>query len=385
MATNATIVASLDTPPPNPGSEPALVTRPYMPPLDAFRPYLEAIWESRWLTNSGPFHQQLETALASYLDVEHVALTSNGTTALLLALQAFGLGGEVITTPFSFVATAHALRLSNLRPVFVDIDPATGNLDPAAIERAISPRTSAIMPVHCFGHPCEVDAIAKVADTYGLKVIYDAAHAFAVRLHGESVLRQGDAAALSFHATKVFNTFEGGAVVTNDPGIKRRIERLRNFGFAGELTVVAAGMNGKMNELQAAFGLLQLDHIDHAIAQRAAISARYREALADVEGISLFATQPGWQLNHSYFPLLVQESYGCDRDSLWQRLQAAGIFARRYFYPLISDTPVYRDLPSARADLPVARRIARQVLCLPLFPDLPRFHVERAIDIIRSG
>ena len=385
MATNATIIAGPQAAQPEPPTEPALVTRPYMPPLEEFQPYLEAIWESRWLTNSGPFHQQLEKALASYLEVEHVALTSNGTTALLLALQAFGLGGEVITTPFSFIATAHALRLSNLRPVFVDIDPVTGNLDPTAIERAISPRTSAILPVHCFGHPCDVAGIADVADTYGLKIVYDAAHAFAVRLNGESILRQGDASALSFHATKVFNTFEGGAIICNDPSIKRRVERLRNFGFAGELTVVAAGMNGKMNEIQAAFGLLQLDHVDHAIAQRAAISARYREALADVEGIALFPAQPGWQLNHSYFPLLVQESYACDRDALWQRLQTAGIFARRYFYPLISDTPVYRDLPSARAELPVARRIARQVMCLPLFPDLPGFHVERAIDIIRGG
>lgn len=361
------------------------VTQPYMPPLHEFQPYLEQIWANRWLTNCGPFHQQFEAALAGYLGVEHVALTSNGTMALLLALQALDLDGEVITTPFSFVATTHALRLSNLRPVFVDIDPATGNLDPGLIEQAISPRTSALMPVHCFGHPCDVEQIDQIADTYGLKIIYDAAHAFGVRYKGQSILTHGDASALSFHATKVFNTFEGGAVICATARIKHRIERLRNFGFAGEMTVVAPGTNGKMNEFQAAFGLLQLDHIDHVIARRAAIGIRYRAELTGVPGIGMFSTHPDWISNHSYFPILVQDGSINGRDALCERLHAEGIMARRYFYPLISDTPVYRDLPSARAELPVARRIAREVLCLPLHANLTDAHVERAIRIVRAG
>lgn len=361
------------------------VTQPFLPPLREFQPYLEQIWANRWLTNCGPFHQQFEAALENYLGVQHVALTSNGTMALLLALQALDLDGEVITTPFSFVATTHALRLSNLRPVFVDIDPVTGNLDPAQIEQAISPRTSAIMPVHCFGHPCDVEQIDRIADTFGVKVIYDAAHAFGVQYKGRSILTHGDASTLSFHATKVFNTFEGGAVVCSTDRIKHRIERLRNFGFAGEVTVVAPGTNGKMNEFQAAFGLLQLDHIDHVIARRATISIRYRAELTGVPGIGLFGTRSDWISNHSYFPILVQDGHINGRDALCERLHAEGIMARRYFYPLICDTPVYRDLPSARSELPVARRIAREVLCLPLHPHLTDAQVDRAIRIVRGG
>lgn len=360
---------------------PALVTRPFMPPLDEFQPFLEAIWASRWLTNCGAFHQQLEAALALYLDVEHVVLTSNGTTALLLALQALDLEGEVITTPFTFVATTHALRLCKLRPVFVDIDPATGNLDPEAIERAITPRTSAILPVHCFGHPCDVDRIAELADAYGLKVLYDAAHAFGVRSHGQSILRYGNASALSFHATKVFNTFEGGAIVCADPETRQQIERMRNFGFADE-AIVSVGMNGKMNELQAAFGLLQLRHVHRALALRAGIVARYRGAFAKTAGIRLFEIRKEWELNHSYFPILVDDDYLGGRDAVYARLHAAGIYARRYFHPLVSDTIVYRDLPSAGAELPVAREIARKILCLPLYPDLSDDHIERTIQVL---
>lgn len=362
----------------------AAATPPFLPPLREFQPYLEEIWANRQLSNCGPFHQQFETALASYLGIEHIALTNNGSMARLLALQALDLNGEVITTPFASVATAHSLRLSNLRPVFVDIDPSTGNLNPNELERAISSRTSAIMPVHCFGHPCEVEQMEQIADTFGLKVIYDAAYAFGVKYKGQSILTHGDVSVLSFHASKVFNTFEGGAVACSSARIKHRIERLRNFGFAGEFTVVAPGTNGRMNELQAAFGLLQLDYIDHVIARRAAISIRYRAELTGVPGIEMFAISPDWISNHSCFPILVQDAHLNSPDALCERLHAEGIWARRCFYPLISDTPVYRDLPSARNELPVARRTARQILCLPLHPNLTEAQIDRTLHIVRG-
>lgn len=362
----------------------APVTRPFLPPLEEFQPYLEQIWANRWLTNAGPFHQQFEEELAGYLGVDHVALTSNGTTALQLALQALDLRGEVITTPFTFVATTHALRACNLRPVFVDIDPKTGNLDPDRIEQAISRDTSAILPVHCYGHPCATGRIAEIAERHALKVVYDGAQAFNVRLDGQSLLRFGDASCLSFHATKVFNTFEGGAVICADARMKARIAQLRNFGFNDTYSVEAIGTNAKMSEIQAAFGLLQLRYADQVIARRGAVAARYAAGLRQIDGVELFQPEPGWQLNHCYFPMLLEERLADRRDALCALLLAAGIHARPYFWPLVTDHSVYRDLPSATAEMPVARSLARRVLCLPLYPDLEVHHVDASIAIVRE-
>jgi dTDP-4-amino-4,6-dideoxygalactose transaminase len=368
-----------------PAGQSTPVTQPFMPPLDEYIPYLETIWANRWLTNSGPFHQELERTLEQHLGVSHLSLISNGTTALWIALQALKISGEVITTPFSFVATTHALRLVGATPVFVDIDEKDCNLAPEGIEAAITDRTSAILPVHCFGHPCDVTAIAQLADIYDLKVIYDAAHAFGVKLGGESILQHGDLSTLSFHATKVFNTIEGGAIVSPDARTKAKIDRLRNFGFVNETTLASASINGKLNELQAAFGLLQLRYIDGLIGRRAEISARYHAAFADMAGIMPFHIDGPATLNHSYFPIRVTEDYPVDADAVCRRLQSAGILARRYFHPLICDMPGYRDLPSARQPLPVARRIARQILCVPIHPNLSDAMVDRAIDILARG
>jgi len=368
-----------------PVMSPINVTQPVLPPLEDFIPYLEQIWESKWLTNNGPFHHQLEQALCDYLRVRHVALLTNGTVALITALQTLRITGEVITTPYSFVATAHALLWNGIKPVFVDIDPATLNLDPGRIEAAITPQTTAILPVHCYGHPCDVEPIEKIADNYGLKVIYDAAHAFGVRYRGESVLNHGDLAVLSFHATKVFNTFEGGAIVCHDAKTKQRIDHLKNFGFVDEVTVVAPGINGKMSEINAAFGLLQLKGIDAALQKRKVIDARYRSALAGINGIDLLsaADQPG--ANHAYFPILVRPDYPLSRNALYQELQERGIYARRYFYPLISDFPMYRGMPSAaHANLPVARKVAEQVICLPIHPALSLEQIDSIVAVIAS-
>lgn len=368
-----------------PTGESTPVTQPFMPPLDEYIPYLETIWANRWLTNSGPFHQKLERALEQHLGVSHLSLISNGTTALWLALQALKISGEVITTPFSFVATAHALRLVGATPVFVDIDPDDCNLAAEGVEAAITDRTSAILPVHCFGHPCDVTAIAKIADIYDLKVIYDAAHAFGVRVDGESLLLHGDLSILSFHATKVFNTIEGGAIISPDLRTKTKIDRLRNFGFVDETTLASASINGKLNELQAAFGLLQLRYIDDLISRRAEISGRYHAAFVDMRGIAPFHIGGRATLNHSYFPIRITDDYPIDSDTVCRRLQSAGIMARRYFHPLICDMPGYRDLPSARQALPVARRIARQIICLPIHPNLSNTMVDRTIDILAHG
>lgn len=365
-----------------PPSSATYVTQPFMPPLDEYLPFLETIWANRWLTNCGPFHQELEDRLADYLGVEQISLVANGTIALWLALQALRIGGEVITTPFTFVATAHALRLAGATPVFVDVDPVTGNLDPRAIEAAITSRTSAILPVHCFGQPCDTAAIEAIAATHDLKVIYDAAHAFGVREGNKSVLRSGDLSTLSFHATKVFNTFEGGAIVSPDRRTKDHIDRLRNFGFAGDMAIAGPSLNGKMNELQAGFGLLQLRYVDRAIASRGATAAAYRQGLAGLAGVSPFPVSASWTLNHSYFPILIDPEYRGGRDIVWQRLQAGGILARRYFHPLVCDMPGYRELPSAGLPLPVARRIAQQVICLPLHTEVTCDDVSRAIAII---
>jgi len=365
-------------------TKPIYVTQPHLPPLEEFIPYLQQIWDNKILTNNGPFHKQLEQALCDYLGVEHLALFTNGTIALVTALQALRITGEVITTPYSFVATAHSLLWNNLKPVFVDIDPDTCNLDPDRIEEAITPQTTAILPVHCYGNPCAVERIQKIADTYGLKVIYDAAHAFGVRYKGESLLKHGDLSVLSFHATKVFNTFEGGAIVCPDAKTKQRIDYLKNFGFADEVTVTAPGINGKMSEINAAFGLLQLQHIDQALARRKEIEASYREALADIRGISLLPTPTETQSNASYFPIFVDEGYPLTRDTLYQKMKEAGIHGRRYFYPLISDMPMYRGLPSARAEnLNYSRHVAGRVICLPIYPALTDTQIDNVIMCIQ--
>lgn len=361
------------------------VTQPFMPPLEEFLPYLEQIWESKWLTNGGPFHQDLEKKLAEYLGVEHLALFTNGTIALVTALQALRITGEVITTPFSFVATAHSLLWNGIKPVFVDIHPETFNLDPDKIEAAITPHTTAILPVHVYGNPCDVLKIQKIADTYGLKVIYDAAHAFGINYKGESLLKHGDLSILSFHATKVFNTFEGGAIVCPDAKMKKRIDDLKNFGFADEVTVVAPGINGKMNEVQAAFGLLQLKHIDKAIDRRREIDAQYRAQLSGISGVTCKPLPAEIKHNHSYFQILIEKEYSLSRDELNDKLRKHGIYARRYFYPLISEFPMYRGLASAAAgNLPVAKSIANKVLCLPIYPELEKTVVMNIADIIRG-
>ena len=346
------------------------VTQPLLPALEDFIPYLEKIWENKILTNAGPFHYELEQALCDYLGVKHICLFANGTLALITALQALRITGEVITTPYSFVATAHSLVWNGLRPVFVDIDPLTFNMDADKIEAAITPQTTAIMPVHCYGRPCDVESIQRIADNYGLKIIYDAAHAFGVRHNGTSVLNHGDLSVLSFHATKVFTTFEGGAIVCPDAKTKQRIDHLKNFGIVGETSVVAPGINGKMSEINAAFGLLQLKGIDHALQRRQEVDAYYREKLAAVQGIECH-TPSDDVTNHAYFPILVKADFPTTRDQLFQYLRDNNIYARRYFYPLISDFPMYRGLTSsAPSNLPVARQVADQIICLPQYPAL---------------
>ncbi|QDL39144.1 DegT/DnrJ/EryC1/StrS family aminotransferase [Rhodoferax sediminis] len=365
---------------------PIYVTQPYLPPLEEFIPYLQEIWDKKMLTNGGPFHQQLEKALCDYLGVKHLALFSNGTLGLITALQALRVTGEVITTPYSFVATAHSLLWNGIKPMFVDVDPNTLNLDPARIEAAITPHTTAIMPVHCYGHPCDVQAIQKIADNYNLKVIYDAAHAFGVQDEGGSVLRHGDLSVLSFHATKVFNTFEGGAIICPDAKTKLRIDQLKNFGYVDEVTVVAPGINGKMSEINAAFGMLQLKHVDQALARRKSIDATYREALKNVRGIRCLQDAGEQVANYSYFPILVESDYPLSRDALYQKLKDSNIYARRYFYPLISDFPMYRGMPSAhRENLPVASAAAQKVLCLPIYPALNPPDWQRVIDIVQGA
>lgn len=367
-------------------SKPIYVTQPYLPPLNEFLPYLQEIWDSRILTNAGPFHVKLEKALCEYLGVEHIALFANGTIALVTALQALRVTGEVITTPYSFVATSHSLLWNGIRPVFVDVDAKTLNLDPSKIEAAITPQTTAIMPVHCYGHPCDVDAIQKIADNYNLKVIYDAAHAFGVEDEKGSILNHGDLSVLSFHATKVFNTFEGGAIVCPDAKTKLRIDQLKNFGFVDEVTVVAPGINGKMSEINAAFGLLQLEHLDEALARRSVIDAEYRRLLHGVAGIRCLEDSGEKVSNHAYFPVLVGPEYPMSRDALYQKMRDNGVIARRYFYPLISDFPMYRGLMSARHEnLPVAVRSANQVLCLPIYPSLALNDVQRVVDLIKGA
>ena len=359
------------------------VTKPSLPPLEEFIPYLQEIWSSGIITNGGPFHQKLESELCRYLGVEYISLFTNGTIALISALQALRITGEVITTPYSFVATSHSLLWNGIKPIFVDIDPITLNLDPSKIEAAITPQTTAILPVHCYGHPCEVDEIERIADIYNLKVIYDAAHAFGVQCHCGSILRHGDLSVLSFHATKVFNTFEGGAIVCSDAKTKSRIDQIKNFGYATETSVVTPGINGKMSEFNAALGLLQLKNVDEAIARRREIDSVYRAKLEGIEGIRCLRNSDEKVANYSYFPILVQPDYSSSRDELYLKLKNADINPRRYFYPLISDFPMYRSLKSANSsNLPVANSAALQILCLPMYPDLELSVVEKIAHII---
>ena len=362
------------------------VTSPLLPDLDEFHGLLKEIWASKWVTNMGQFHRQLERALAEYLKVPYISLFTNGTLPLLTALQALRVKGEVITTPYSFVATTHAIWWNGCTPVFVDIEEDTCGIDPDKIEAAITPQTAAIMPVHCYGHPVKMKRIQKIADHYGLKVIYDAAHAFGVEMDGESVLNAGDMSTLSFHATKVYNTLEGGALIVHDEDTKKHIDHLKNFGFAGETEVVAPGINSKVDEVRAAYGLLNLKQVDAAIEARRRVAQRYREALRGVPGIRFFEDMPGVRHNYSYFPIFVDaKEYGMTRDELYFKLQERGIFGRRYFYPLISTFNTYRGLPSAApANLPVATRIANEVICLPMHHALSEDDIERVVSVVKN-
>lgn len=361
------------------------VTSPLLPNLEEFNVLLHEIWNSKWITNNGRFHQQLETELARYLKVPYISLFTNGTLPLITALQALRITGEVITTPYSFVATTHSLWWNGIKPVFVDIDPSNCGIDPNKIEAAITPSTTAIMPVHCYGKPCDTKAIQEIADKYGLKVIYDAAHAFGVEVDGESILKAGDISTLSFHATKVYNTIEGGAMVMHDEKTKQRIDYLKNFGFAGEVTVVAPGINSKMDEIRAAYGLLNLRQVDDAIAARQKVANLYRETLKNVPGITFFDDMPGVKHNYSYFPIFVEATeYGRTRDELYFAMREQNILGRRYFYPLISDFSTYRGIPSAsRENLPEAYRIADNVLCLPMHHALTESDLKRVINCVK--
>ena len=363
------------------------VTSPLLPNLDEFTESLKEIWESKWITNNGQFHQKLEAALAEYLKVPYVSLFTNGTLPLLTALQALRITGEVITTPYSFVATTHALWWNGIKPVFVDIDPATGNIAPQKIEAAITPRTTAILPVHVYGKPCDTEAIQSIADKYGLKVIYDAAHAFGVEVNGESLLNAGDMSTLSFHATKVFNTIEGGAMVMHDEKTKQRIDYLKNFGFANEVEVVGPGINSKMDEIRSAYGLLNLKQVDAAIAARQKVAVAYREALRNVDGISFWDDMPGVRHNYSYFPIFVDaEKYGMTRDELYMKMKDQGVWGRRYFYPLISEFSTYRGLESSRPEnLPNAHMMADTVICLPMHHALTEAEIDKIIMVISKS
>ena len=366
--------------------KPIYVTQPYLPDLKEFYPYLEAIWESKNLTNGGVFHQKLEAELCEYLGVNHISLFSNGTIALIVALQALGISGEVITSPYSFVATTNSLIWNGISPVFSDIDPQSMNLDPSLIENSITENTKAILPVHCYGAPCDVEAIQKIADKHKLSVIYDAAHAFGVRYKGQSVLNFGDLSILSFHATKIFNTFEGGAIISHTPEMKRRIDQLKNFGFVDEVTVVESGINGKMSEINAAFGLLQLKHMPEVTIQRKAVADFYNQNLANIPGIIISPDNYSPNSNHSYYPILVGPEFALSRDKLYEKLKEHGIFSRRYFYPLISDFPMYKNLTSSNPEnLPVANMIAKGILCLPIYPALSFDDLNRIIELIREA
>ena len=362
------------------------VTRPSLPPLEEFVPYLEKIWESRQLTNMGPFHNEFEKALQEYLGVEHISLVVNGTTALMLALKALDITGEVITTPFSFVATSHVLQWNNIKPVFVDIEPDSLNIDPEKIKAVITKDTTAILPVHIFGNPCRNEQITQIAVEKGLHLIYDASHAFGVKLHGSSILNYGDLSVVSFHATKAFNTFEGGAIISKSRKLKEKTDKLKNFGFTNETKIEGIGINGKMNEFQSALGLLQLKHFDENISKRNKNAELYKKGLKKVSGISFIPDQAGLENSHSFLPILVNQSeFGATRDCLYEVLKNSNIYTRRYFYPLISELPIYCNLPSAsKSNLPVSARISQQVLCLPVYPDLEENYIFKIIELIKE-
>lgn len=367
-------------------NNPIYVTQPSLPDLNEFIPYLQQIWDNKILTNNGPFHKQLESELANFLGVPYISLFANGTLALVTALQALRISGEVITTPYSFVATTHSLWWNNIKPVFVDIEPEFGNLDPEKIEAAITPKTTAILPVHVYGNPCKVDRIQKIADTYGLKVIYDAAHCFGVNYKGQGICNFGDLSILSFHATKVFNTMEGGAIICHDEATKKRIDYLKNFGFAGETTIMAPGINSKMNEMQAALGLVQLKHYDENIRKRKNIADTYRKELASIKGITCLPEPKNTDSNYAYFPIFIDEQeYGISRDKLFEKLKRNNIYGRRYFYPLISDFSMYKGLDSANPkNLAMANKMAQEVICLPIYPDLEEKTIEIITQFIRK-
>lgn len=361
------------------------VTSPLLPDLSEFQELLQQVWDSKWITNNGSFHRQLEQALAEYLKVPYVSIFTNGTLPLITALQALRITGEVITTPYSFVATTHALWWNGIKPVFVDIDPKTGNIDPDKIEAAITPKTTGIMPVHVYGKPCDTKRIQEIADKYGLKVIYDAAHAFGVEVNGESILNAGDMSTLSFHATKVYNTIEGGAMVMHDEKTKQRIDYLKNFGFVGETEVVAPGINSKMDEVRAAYGLLNLKQVDKAIEARQKVAIQYRKALKDIEGINYFEDMPGVRHNYSYFPIFIDaEKYGMTRDELYYKMKSNDVLGRRYFYPLISEFSTYRELESAKPEnLPNAHKMADSVICLPMHHQLSKEDIDGILNEIQ--
>lgn len=360
------------------------VTSPLLPNLEEFDQLLKEIWGSKWVTNNGQFHKQLEAALCEYLKVPYISLFTNGTLPLLTALQALRITGEVITTPYSFVATTHSIWWNGCKPVFVDIEETTCGMDPEKIEAAITPQTTAIMPVHCYGKPCNMERIQEIADKYGLKVIYDAAHAFGVEVNGRSILEAGDMSTLSFHATKVYNTLEGGALVMHDEQTKKRIDYLKNFGFAGEAEVVAPGINSKMDEVRAAYGLLNLKQVDEAIEKRHQVAIKYREALRSVKGVRFFDDMPGVRHNYSYFPVFINaDEYGMTRDELYFKMKADGVLGRRYFFPLISTFSTYRGLPSAASkNLPVATKVANEVICLPMHHELSQDDLNRILNLI---
>ena len=360
------------------------VTSPLLPNLEEFHEMLKEIWESKWITNNGSFHKKLEAALAEYLKVPYVSLFTNGTLPLITALQALRITGEVITTPYSFVATTHALWWNGIKPVFVDIEPETGDIDPNKIEAAITPKTTAIMPVHVYGKPCKVKEIQEIADKYGLKVIYDAAHAFGVEVNGESILNAGDMSTFSFHATKVYNTIEGGAMIMHDERTKRRIDYLKNFGFKGETEVIAPGINSKMDEMRSAYGLLNLKQVDEAIEARHQVAIKYREALKDIEGVSYWNDMPGVKHNYSYFPIFVDaKKYGMTRDELYFKMKEQNVLGRRYFYPLICEFSTYKGLPSStRENLPNAYKMAESVICLPMHHALSEEDINRTLNCI---
>lgn len=374
------------------------VTSPLLPNLDEFNEMLKEIWTSKWITNMGQFHNQLEKALAEYLHVPYVCLFTNGTLPLMTALQALRITGEVITTPYSFVATTHSIWWNGCKPVFVDIDPATGNMDPERIEAAITPATTCIMPVHCYGKPCNTKRIQEIADKYGLKVIYDAAHAFGLEVPAEEyglpaydekgmagIMNAGDMSTLSFHATKVYNTIEGGALVVHDEKMKKRIDNLKNFGITDEVTVVAPGINGKMDEMRSAYGLLNLKQVDAAIKARKEVATKYREALCDVKGVYFWDDMPGVRHNYSYFPIFINaDEFGMSRDDLYFKMKGAGVLSRRYFYPLISNFPTYRGLPTAnKENLPLGNKMADEVLCLPMHHDLSDEDINRVLSLLK--